>query len=118
MQLLKPRNTIEKGKFRYIIFEDDGCWFGVALEFNLVVEADNKQLAFVELANAVDGYLTAARKGKMRPTVLNQDIDPEYSILWKELNGKKVHSKTRLPSNRIKPEQVYASGIGMVPQPA
>ena len=84
---MKLKNTLQKGAVRYIVFKEDDTWFGVGLEFNLVVQADDKELALFELFNAIQGYLEAAAKiGGVRPHILNQQTDSEYEDLWQKLN--------------------------------
>ena len=61
------KNTLNKGKVRYIIFKEDDTWYGVALEFNIVVEGDNPREAMQSLFDAIQGYVETAQKLKMRP---------------------------------------------------
>lgn len=60
------------------MFKDGDAFFGVVLEFNIVVEGTHPMEALLLLHEAAVGYLEAARKIKMRPSVLNQKPDPEY----------------------------------------
>ncbi len=83
-------NTPYKGKFRYIVFKEENTWYAVALEFNIVESADDEKLAFFGLLQAVDGYLESAKKIKgSKYDFLNQDSDPEYEKLWKNLQSNK-----------------------------
>ena len=75
---MRYRNTLEKGSVRYLIFKDGDTFFGAALEFNIVVEGAHPAEAFLLLNEAVQGYIEAARKVKLRPNVLNQKPDSEY----------------------------------------
>lgn len=105
------RNTLNKGKFRYIIFKEAGEWYGVALEFNLVVQGDDKLEVMSELFNAVRGYLNTAKKFKLRDNVLNQRSDAEYELLWDKLNGLNENMRRKsLDKLTIKPEQVFNFG--------
>lgn len=105
------RNTLNKGKFRYIIFKEADEWYGVALEFNIVVQGDDKLEVMSELFNAVRGYIQTTKKFKLRDAVLNQKADKEYELLWNELNesktAKSLQSKEKLS---IKPSQVFNFG--------
>lgn len=110
--LKQQRNTLDRGRIRWIVFHDEGTWFGVAIEFNLIVEADNPDTALFELHQAVQGYVKAARKSKMRPVVLNQIPAGEYGLLWKILNrDTPAHQETS-----IDPKEVYS--FGAIPQHA
>lgn len=82
-------NTLKKGMFRHIVFRDGDTWYAVALEFNLVEQADDPRLAFMSLLQAVDGYLLSLKKIKgARFSPLNQKADPEYEELWATLNSR------------------------------
>jgi len=93
------KNTLQKGSVRYVIFKEKDTFFGVALEFNVVVEGASQIEAIVLLNEAVRGYLESARKFKLRPQVLNQVVDAEYEKMWKEIQcGKKpVAQSTKSP---------------------
>ncbi|MBI4426713.1 MAG: hypothetical protein HY567_03985 [Candidatus Kerfeldbacteria bacterium] len=115
--MAKPKNTVERGRIRWIVFREGDTWYGVALEFNLVVEADHPQTALFELHSAIEGYLEAVKSARMRPIVLNQQPDFEYALLWKLLNAKRVHSRSGTQARaRISPQQVFS--FGTVPQHA
>lgn len=105
------KNTLNKGKFRYIIFKEVNDWYGVALEFNLVVQGDDKLEVMSELFNVVHGYLHTTRKFKLRDNVLNQKSDIEYELLWDKLNGTDERVRVKLPEKlTIKPSQVFNFG--------
>lgn len=93
------KNNLQKGSVRYVVFKEKDTFFGVALEFNIVVEASSQIEAIVLLNEAVRGYLESARKFKLRPQVLNQVVDVEYEKMWKEIqSGKKpVAQSTKSP---------------------
>jgi len=81
-------NTPEKGSFRHIVFRDGDTWYAVALEFNIVESSDDPKLAFLNLLQAVEGYVISCNKIKgARVSPLNQKTDPEYETLWKSLNS-------------------------------
>ena len=64
-----------------------------------------------ELFNAVRGYLHAAKKFKLRDSVLNQKSDVEYELLWDKLNETKKSASARLAEKlTIKPSQVFNFG--------
>lgn len=105
------KNTLDSGRVRWIVFEEEGTWFGVALEFNLAVEADDPQLALADLHTAIRGYVAAARKSKMRTQVLNQEPAAEYSILWKYLEHRENRKSSKLT---VDPKKVFS--FGTVPQ--
>ena len=76
-------NTPKKGKFRHIVFKDSNTWYAVALEFNIVEASDDPKLAFLNLLQAVNGYIESMKKIKgSRLAPLNQNSDPEYEKLW------------------------------------
>ena len=80
-------NTLHKGKFRWIIFKDGKDWVGTALEFNITVVGEDPRMVEIELHEAVQGYLEAARKFKGVRTqqvsaLLNQVTEAEYEKRW------------------------------------
>lgn len=86
---MKYKNTLQKGKVRFIIFKEDDVWFGAGLEFNIVVEGESREEAVNNLFGAITGYINSARKIKARPHILNQITDSEYEDLWFKLNHNK-----------------------------
>lgn len=96
-------NTKHSGSVRNVIFQENGEWFGAALEFNIVESGDSPQEVMVLLDNAIHGYVEAAGVGKVSMGVLNQEVDPEYEELWSrgekeyEDDGKKVYSTSSQP---------------------
>lgn len=67
---------------RNVIFREGNSFYGVALEFNIVEQGDSPQEVMLLLDEAVRGYLESAQKNKLSTSVLNQDIAPEYELLW------------------------------------
>ena len=99
-------NTPEKGKFRHIVFRDGDTWYAVALEFNIVESSDDPKLAFMNLLQAVNGYVQSSKKLKgARYYPLNQKSDPEYEKLWNETQGQKQVKS---------PYKIYSSGLLVV----
>jgi len=98
------KNSVQRESVRYIVFKEGVTWYAVALEFNIVEEADNPDAALLYLFEAMRGYINSARKSKSRMNfALNQKTDSEYENLWKEIKSTKY--------GRIKsPYAVYASG--------
>lgn len=83
-------NTPQKGRFRHIVFKDGDTWYAVALEFNIIESSDDPKLAFMNLLQAVSGYVASCNKIKgSRVFPLNQKTDPEYENFWKILNSPK-----------------------------
>ena len=83
-------NTPQKGCFRHIVFREGTVWYAVALEFNIVESSDDPKLAFMNLLQAVSGYVASCKKiNGARVSPLNQKTDPEYENLWKILNSSK-----------------------------
>ncbi len=97
----KFKNTLQKGSVRYLIFKEKDTFFGVALEFNLIVEATTQVEAFVLLDEATQGYLESARKIKLRPHVLNQKPEPEYEKMWQEYQDRKLKEKYEKALNHL-----------------
>ena len=97
----KYKNTLQKGSVRYLIFKDGDTFLGVALEFNIVVEGAHQIEALAFLHEAVQGYLEAASKWKVRPHILNQKPDPEYEKMWEEYQNRKLKEKYELIINRL-----------------
>ena len=87
-------NTVKKGQVRTIIFKEEGTWYGVALEFNIVVEADTYEAAHFDLLEAIRGYVDSLKKIRgfrshsINP-VLNQMADQEYETMWAKLQSNK-----------------------------
>lgn len=80
-------NTGKKGRVRCITFEEGGVWYGVALEFNIVVSGDDPDVVSYNLQEAIQGYVESMRKiGGSRSAPLNQKVDSEYENLWKNLD--------------------------------
>lgn len=79
------KNTLQKGSVRYVVFKEKDAFFGVALEFNVIVEAASQIEAIVLLNEAIQGYLESSRKFKLRSHVLNQAIDAEYEQMWQKV---------------------------------
>ncbi|OIP64453.1 MAG: hypothetical protein COV32_00195 [Candidatus Yonathbacteria bacterium CG10_big_fil_rev_8_21_14_0_10_43_136] len=88
------KNTLQKGSVRYVVFKEKDTYFGVALEFNVVVEGASQIEAIVLLNEAVQGYLESARKSKLRPQVLNQSIESEYEKMWQVAQGNETKKRT------------------------
>lgn len=106
--LMKYKNTLQRGSFRYIIFREDNVWYGVCLEFNIVESGDTPQEAMLLLFEAAQGYLESAKKIKARSNILNQKSDPEYENLWRNLQEAKRQKKEL--------ESVYSYGQALIPQ--
>lgn len=101
------KNTLQNGSVRYVIFKEKDVFFGVALEFNVIVEATSQIEAMVLLNEAIRGYLESARKFKLRPQVLNQVADAEYEKMW---NGIQVGGTKKSSARAIKSPYVLSSG--------
>jgi hypothetical protein len=82
---MKSENTLENGLVRHIIFKENGIWYGVALEFNIVEEGDNPVEVMASLFEAIQGYVETAQKCKAGAAPLNQEPDKEYQKLWEKL---------------------------------
>ena len=105
---MKYKNTLNKGSVRFLIFRDGESWFGVALEFNVVVEAANPQEAYIFLNEATSGYLESARKAKLRPIVLNQKPEAEYEKMWQANQDAKLKAKYEKIVNNL---PIFSSGV-------
>lgn len=90
---MKFKNTLQKGSVRFLVFKDGDTFFGVALEFNIVVEAAHPTEALLLLHEAAIGYLESARKMKARRHILNQKPDPEYEKMWQAHQDQKLKEK-------------------------
>lgn len=104
---MKYKNTLKKGSVRFLVFKDKESYFGVALEFNVVVEAANQQEAFLFLNEAATGYLESAKKAKLRPSVLNQKPDAEYEKMWQAHQDAKLKEKYEKIVNNL---PIFSSG--------
>lgn len=73
------------------------------MEFNIVQIGDDPNLVYLELQEAVRGYLEAAQKikgfrDKAVNSVLNQKPDKEYESLWNQTSAAQQRSAA-LPKN-------------------
>jgi predicted RNase H-like HicB family nuclease len=98
---MKYKNSLDAGSVRVIIFKEKDTWFGVALEFNIVEAGADPHEVILMLDEAMRGYVTSARKSRLRPHVLNQESDSVYEGLWNKLQQHKP-----IPS----PIRVYSFG--------
>jgi predicted RNase H-like HicB family nuclease len=92
--MVMDMNTTDKGQVRTIVFKEGDTWYGVAMEFNIVVDGDDKEVVHFNLQEAIKGYVESLRKIKgTRPEsvspALNQLADQEYETLWDSLQSKK-----------------------------
>ena len=97
-------NTSKKGKYRWIIFKKGRQWVGAALEFNIVQVGDDPNLVYLELQEAVKGYLEAAQKitgfrERAVNPILNQKPDEEYESLWNQVQSDTQKQSVALPAN-------------------
>lgn len=97
-------NTPRKGKYRWIVFKKGTEWIAAALEFNIVQVGDDPNLVYLELQEAVRGYIEAAQKIKgfrekaVNP-ILNQEPDKEYELLWNQAQSTTQKPTMALPKN-------------------
>ncbi len=87
-------NTVKNGQVRTIIFKEENTWYGVALEFNIVVEGDTYEAANFDLLEAIRGYVDSLKKIKgfrshAINSSLNQLADQEYENIWDKLQANK-----------------------------
>lgn len=89
-------NTRHSGNVRSIIYQENGEWFGVALEFNIVETGTSPQEVSVLLDEAIQGYIEVAQKSKHSIRVLNQEVDSEYEALWEIGNSDREEEKSNI----------------------
>lgn len=76
----------------------------MALEFSIVQVGDDPNLVYLELQDAVRGYIEAAQKitgfreGAINP-MLNQKAEEAYEVLWNQAQSTTRKSSFALPSN-------------------
>lgn len=97
-------NTLKKGQYRWIVFKQGVEWIGVALELNIVQVGDDPNVVYLELQDAVRGYLEAAQKitgfrEKAVVPILNQKADEAYEALWYEAQAASRRPNMLLPAN-------------------
>lgn len=107
----KYRNTPTKGSVRVIVYKDEKekCWYGVALEFNLVVSGDTKEEVQYELSEAIAGYIETLRniKGLKDFSPLNQTPNTLHEKMWNSIEAnKKVPSPYKIEFHGV--QQIYA----------
>src|SRR3989338_5367050 len=106
-------NTARKGKVRYIVFKEGDTWYGVALEFNIVVEGDSAAVVNFNLQEAIRGYIESMRKINGFP--LNHEKGRHHFYIG-TINGKlpevcvPYHGKTTFKPRTFK-EIVLQSGL-------
>lgn len=92
------KNTLKSSNIRFVLFQDKKVWYGVGLEFNIVVSANTREQAFFELGEALVGYVQSLRKLKGHrkdglEKLLNQAPQKEYLEIWKKLtSGESIKS--------------------------
>lgn len=101
-------NTRHTGNVRSVIFQEDGEWFGAALEFNLVEKGSSPQEASLLLDEAILGYIEAAQKSKLSIHVLNQEIDPAYERLWNAGNSDRAEEREKVYKVSSQPVPAFA----------
>ena len=97
-------NTLKKGRYRWIVFKKGTEWTGAALEFNIVQVGDDPHLVYLELQEAVRGYIEAAQKikgfrEKAVSPILNQKSDEEYESLWNRIQSATQKQNAALPAH-------------------
>lgn len=102
--ILYMGNTTKRGKYRWIVFKKGSEWIAAALEFNIVQVGDDPNLVYMELQEAVRGYIEAAQKirgfrEKAINPILNQKPDEEYEKLWNEAQSATGKTAAQLPKN-------------------
>ena len=100
-------NTFEKGRVRTLVFNDGGNWYGVALEFNLVIDASTQEEATAMLQSCIRDYLSVAVETDNLDAI-NQTPDPEYLKLWKAEHSSPRRFKIRKPIRQV---SVLSSGV-------
>jgi hypothetical protein len=101
------KNTPRQGSVRMIVFQDmqDRQWYGVALEFNIVVSAKNHIDVLNELYETMNSYIeaTASIRGVKEYSNLNQTPIEEYENLWMLLEkGKNIPSPYHVEFHGLK----------------
>lgn len=89
----RDKNTLQKGLVRFMVFQENKSWYAVGLEFNIVESGSTPQEAFMLLQEAIRGYVEAAKKLRVRQSmineVLNQNVDFEYEKMWEDRTNPK-----------------------------
>ncbi len=114
----KRKNTPDRGQVRFIVFEDNGTWYGVALELNLVVDAENQSDVLEKLTSAVMSYIRTTRVAKIRHSVLNQKVNTEYAEMWNDLEAGRVPHLKRITADEDEgaESRVRVANYGFIPQ--
>lgn len=103
------KNTLQKGKVRYIVFKEGDTWYAVGLEFNIVESGDDPTVVLLNLFAAIKGYVESFGKASMRPHALNQTTEKEYEEIWKSLHSTKTNNKSV-----VSPYQIYTYGTKLM----
>ena len=102
---MTPKNTYYQTTVRGVVFHEKGTWYGVALEFNIVVDGDSPEVVMDSLSQAIRNYFEAAKKNKLDVRVLNQKTEPEYEAMWTAVETRRQDKKP----TRSTFEKVYGS---------
>ncbi len=95
------KNTFKKGVSRVLIFEDknEKVWYGVALDFNLVVDGNDPEEVRFNLRNLMVEFVESARL-LGDENLLNQKTEKEYEEMWSSLEKENQSIKS--------PYQIYS----------
>ncbi len=89
-------NTLKSGRVRCIVFKEEDTWYGIALEFNIIVEGDDRDVVQFNLQEAIRGYVESLKKASKKgfradaeSAALNQASEKEYEDMWYNLQSNK-----------------------------
>jgi len=91
---MKHKNTLQKGRVRFVIFRESADWYAAVLEFNIIESGTTPREAYLLATEAAAGYLASARKIKARPHILNQKPNKEYEAMWRAFHESNPNKKT------------------------
>lgn len=96
------KNTLQKGKVRWVIYRENKQWYGYCLEFGVSVFGDTPGDVHRELSSACKGFVDSLRnankKGEMSKSdvesLLNQKAPALYEQLWARVESKRRSVKS------------------------
>jgi len=89
------KKPLKNNEIRFIIFQKEKNWYGVALELNIIEIHKDPNTTLYNLIEAITGYIETAIKNNIQLSSLKQTPDKKYETIWNQI------SKTNQQKNNI-----------------
>lgn len=76
------KNTIKKGKIRFLVYKNKDLYTGVCFELGLVEQEKTKEKVFKRLKNGANAMLTAINEKELDETHINKSVSLKYELFW------------------------------------